>query len=70
MRIAIVGAGAMGYLFAYLLTREKKADVWILDIRPDSIIFGKLDYLPFIYLKVMLHSFCPKIGNLRCVRCG
>ncbi len=35
MRIAIVGAGAMGYLFTYLLSKEKKADVWILDNRPD-----------------------------------
>ena len=35
MRIAIVGAGAMGYLFTYLLSREEKAEVWILDNRPE-----------------------------------
>jgi 2-dehydropantoate 2-reductase len=35
MRIAIVGTGAMGLLFAYLLSREGSVEVWLLDIHPN-----------------------------------
>jgi 2-dehydropantoate 2-reductase len=34
MRIAIVGTGAMGLLFAYLLSRERGLDLCLLDIHP------------------------------------
>jgi 2-dehydropantoate 2-reductase len=35
MRIAIVGTGAMGLLFSYLLSREGDPDIWLLDVRPE-----------------------------------
>ena len=35
MRIAIVGTGAMGLLFTYLLSREEGPDIWLLDVRPE-----------------------------------
>lgn len=34
MNLAIIGAGAMGSLFAYLLTKSGQ-DPWLLDVRPD-----------------------------------
>ena len=35
MRIAIVGAGAMGLLLTHLLSRTETADIWLLDIHPE-----------------------------------
>ena len=35
MRIAIVGTGAMGLLFTYLLSKEEGSDIWLLDIHPE-----------------------------------
>lgn len=35
MRVAIVGAGAMGLLFAYLLSRDSDSEIWLLDIHPE-----------------------------------
>lgn len=37
MRVAIVGAGAMGGLFAYLLSRAEETETWLLDIRPERV---------------------------------
>jgi 2-dehydropantoate 2-reductase len=34
MRIAIVGAGAMGLLFTHLLSRDTQSEIWLLDIHP------------------------------------
>ena len=35
MRIGIVGTGAMGLLFAHLLSRAEGSDIWLLDIHPE-----------------------------------
>ena len=35
MRIAIVGAGAMGLLLTHLLSRTESAEIWLLDIHPE-----------------------------------
>lgn len=35
MRIGIVGTGAMGLLFAHLLSRAEGTDIWLLDIHPE-----------------------------------
>jgi 2-dehydropantoate 2-reductase len=35
MRIAIVGAGAMGLLLTHLLSKSESADIWLLDIHPE-----------------------------------
>jgi len=35
MRIAIVGPGAMGNLFCYLLSRNPSQQIWLLDVQPE-----------------------------------
>jgi 2-dehydropantoate 2-reductase len=35
MRIAIVGAGAMGLLLTHLLSKTEAAEIWLLDIHPE-----------------------------------
>ncbi len=35
MRIAIAGTGAMGLLFAHLLSRDEGSEIWLIDIHPD-----------------------------------
>ncbi len=37
MRIAIVGPGAMGCLFAYLLSRAKGNEIWLIDNHPERV---------------------------------
>jgi len=37
MRIAIVGPGAMGCLFAYLLSRDPSHEIWLVDILPERV---------------------------------
>jgi len=60
MRIAIIGPGAMGGLFAYLLSKNKEVEIFLLDIHPERVEKMRTEGL-FIEGVSGDHQLWPKI---------